>query len=129
MLGMSGVQYTILTGIAHLQGESGAPVKNIARHLHMSPSFVTMEIAKMVGLGVIRKRQDTVDRRRVQVMLSTRGWKLLDKIVPIQQPVNDKLFDRLSKDDFAAFSRIIAVIADNCDESKAVLDYLKRARR
>ncbi|MGE0278534.1 MAG: MarR family winged helix-turn-helix transcriptional regulator [Nitrospiraceae bacterium] len=128
MLGLSGVQYTLLTAIAHLQGEDGVSVKDIARHLHMSPSFVTMETAKMVAIRVIRKRQDDADRRRVQLMVSARGWNLLDKIVPVQQPVNDTLFDTLSKQDFAAFSRIIAVIADNSDRAKAVLDLLKHSR-
>lgn len=125
MLGMSGVQYTILTAIAHLQGETGVAVKDIAAHLHLSPSFVTMETAKMVLIRVIGKRQDRHDRRRVQLTVSSRGWRLLDKILPIQQPVNDVLFDGLSREDFDAFARIVATIAGNSDRAKATLELLK----
>lgn len=128
MLGMSGIQYTVLTAIAHLQSEEGVAVNTVARHLHLSPSFVTMETAKMVTLGVIAKRQDKVDKRRVQLAVSPRGWKLLDHIVPIQQPVNDALFESLSKDDFHAFARIIAVIADNAERASALLELLKLSR-
>jgi DNA-binding MarR family transcriptional regulator len=128
MLGLSGVQYTMLTAIAYLQGEEGVAVNTIARHLHLSASFVTMETAKMVAIRVIQKRQDTVDRRRVQLMVSNRGWKLLDIIVPIQQPVNDTMFDGLSRDDFCTFSRIIAIIADNSDRAKALLELLKHSQ-
>ena len=41
--------------------------------------------------------------------MSSRGWRLLDKILPIQQPVNDVLFDGLSREDFDAFARIVEI--------------------
>jgi len=125
MLGVSGVQYTMLTAIAYLQGDDGVPVNTVARHLHLSPSFVTMETAKMVALGVVRKTQDSIDKRRVQLTLAPRGWKLLDRIVPIQQPVNDAFFENLSNADFLAFARIIAIIADNAERAMALLERLK----
>jgi DNA-binding MarR family transcriptional regulator len=128
MLGMSGVQYTVLTAIAHLQGDEGVSVNAVARHLHLSPSFVTMEIAKMVALGVVDKSQDSTDKRRVQLTVSDRGWELLDAIIPIQRPVNDALFEGLTHEDFVAFCRIIATIADNAERASALLELLKHAR-
>ena len=127
MLGMSGVQYTVLTAIAHLQQTDGVPVNAVAKHLHLSPSFVTMEAAKMVALGVIDKAQDSVDKRRVQLTVSQRGWDLLDEILPIQRPVNDALFEGLSREDFVAFCRIIAIIADNAERASALLELLKHS--
>jgi len=128
MLGMSGVQYTVLTAIAHLQGTEGVSVNAVARHLHLSPSFVTMEAAKMVALRVIDKAQDSADKRRVQLTVSQRGWDLLDNILPIQRPVNDALFEGLSREDFVAFCRIIAMIADNAERASALLELLKHSR-
>ena len=127
MLGLSGMQYTILTAVAYLQAPEGVALNVVAKHLHVSPSFVTMEIGKMVDLGVVLKRPDTVDKRRVQLRVSARGWKLLDSIVPIQQPVNDALFADLTANDIDTFSRIISVIANNSERAKALLKLLKHS--
>lgn len=128
MLGMSGIQYTVLTAIAHLQKTDGVSVNAVARHLHLSPSFVTMEVAKMVALDVVDKAQDSTDKRRVQLTVSRRGWALLDDIIPIQRPVNDALFEGLSREDFVAFCRMIALIADNAERATALLELLKHSR-
>jgi DNA-binding MarR family transcriptional regulator len=128
MLGVSGIQYTMLTAIAFLQGDTGVAVNVVARHLHLSPSFVTMETAKMVALDVVRSKPDSTDKRRVHLTVSPKGWRLLDKIVPIQRPVNDALFENISKTDFLAFARIIAVIADNAERALALLELLKHSR-
>ena len=127
MLGLSGVQYTILTAIAYLQGEEGTPVNVVARHLHVSASFVTMEIVKMVKLGVVAKLPHPTDKRRVQLKVSKTGWKLLNSIVPIQQPVNDALFGNLSAADIDSFARIIDVLAENGEHAKALLELLKHS--
>lgn len=129
MLGITGIQYTILTAIAHLQGTDGVAVNTIAQHLHLTPSFITMETAKLVSRDIVQKRTDDLDRRRVKLMLSPQGWQLLDDIVPIQQPVNDLLFDGISTQEFRAFSRTIAVIAENSERAQDLLAFLKHSMK
>lgn len=129
MLGITGIQYTILTAIAHLQGMDGVAVNTIAQHLHLTPSFITMETAKLVSRDIVQKRTDDLDRRRVKLMLSSQGWQLLDDIVPIQQPVNDLLFDGISTQEFRAFSRTIAVIAQNSERAQDLLTFLKHSMK
>jgi len=129
MLGITGIQYTILTAIGHLQGVDGVAVNTIAQHLHLTPSFITMETAKLVARDIVQKRTDDSDRRRVKLMLSRHGWKLLDDIVPIQQPVNDALFDDISTQEFRAFSRTIAVVAENAERAQALLALLKHSKK
>lgn len=129
MLGITGIQYTILTAIAHLQGTDGVAVNTIAQHLHLTPSFITMETAKLVSRDIVQKRTDDLDRRRVKLMLSSQGWQLLDDIVPIQQPVNDLLFDGISTQEFRAFSRTIAVIAENSERAQDLLAFLKHSMK
>lgn len=129
MLGITGIQYTVLTAIAHLQGTDGVAVNTIAQHLHLTPSFITMEAAKLVAQDIVQKRTDDQDRRRVKLMLSRHGWKLLDDIVPMQQPVNDVLFEHISTQEFRAFSRTIAVIAQNAERAQALLAFLKHSKK
>lgn len=129
MLGITGIQYTILTAIAHLQGTDGVAVNAIAQHLHLTPSFITMETAKLVSRDIVQKRTDDLDRRRVKLMLSSQGWQLLDDIVPIQQPVNDLLFDGISTEAFRAFSETIAMIAQNSERAQDLLTFLKHSMK
>ena len=120
MLGVSGIQYTILTAIAHLLSPDGrVAVVDVARHLHVAASFVTMEINKLVRKGFVRKLPDETDKRRVQLDLTTQGWQLIDSIVPMQQPVNDAFFDRLSAKDFTALCRLMAILAENSERARA----------
>jgi DNA-binding MarR family transcriptional regulator len=129
MLGITGIQYTIVTAIAHLQGTDGVAINTIAQRLLLTPSFITMETAKLVSRGIVQKRTDDRDRRRVKLMLSAQGWQLLDDIVPIQQPVNDMLFDGISTQQFLAFSETIALIARNSERAKDLLAYLKHSMK
>lgn len=126
MQGLTGIQYTILTAIAHLLNpDGGVAVVDVARHLHVTPSFITMEVRKLVQRGFVGKLPDPTDKRRVRLELTTAGWQLIDSVVPMQQPVNDAFFDRLSAKDFAALSRLMAILADNSKRARAVHMVLK----
>ena len=65
MIGLTGVQYTMLICIAHLQGGKGVGVKEIADHLNCTGAFVTIETGKLANLGLVEKRQNPGDKRRV----------------------------------------------------------------
>ena len=58
MIGLSGVQYTILICIAHLEEGRGVGVKAIADHLSYTGAFVTIETGKLAALGLVEKRQN-----------------------------------------------------------------------
>jgi DNA-binding MarR family transcriptional regulator len=130
MLGLSGVQYTILTALAHLQNpDVGVAIVDVARHLHVTPSFITLEVNKLVQKELVGKLPDNTDKRRVQLELTEKGWQLIDSVVPMQQPVNDAFFDRLSAKDFAALSKLMAILADNSERARAAHMMLKAAFR
>ena len=130
MLGLTGIQYTILTAIAHLQSpDGGVAVVDVARHLHVTASFITMEVNKLVEKDFVEKLPDDTDKRRVKLELTAAGWQLIDSVVPMQQPVNDAFFDRLSAKDFAALSKLMAILADNSERARAAHMVLKAAFR
>lgn len=130
MLGLTGIQYTILTAIAHLTiPEGGVAVVDVARHLHVTASFVTMEVNKLVQQGLVDKRPDDTDKRRVQLELTEEAWELIESVVPMQQPVNDAFFDRLSAKDFAAMCKLMATLAENSERARAVHMLLKTTFR
>ena len=96
-IGLTGIGYTTLISISHLQGATGIGVNAIAEHLHLSGAFITTEVAKLVRAGLVRKRVNAKDKRRVLLTVTPAGRKLLNKLAVVQAPVNDALFETLSR--------------------------------
>jgi DNA-binding MarR family transcriptional regulator len=123
-LGMTGVQYTTLISIAHLQGETGVGVNAIAEHLHLSGAFITTEVAKLVKAGLVRKRANATDKRRVLLTITASGRKALGNLVRIQAPVNDALFDCLSASEFVQLKGIMTRLVPCAARALSLQAYL-----
>jgi DNA-binding MarR family transcriptional regulator len=122
--GLSGIGYTTLMSVAHLQENEGVGVSRIAEHLHLSGAFVTIEVAKLVKAGLVRKRPNDKDRRRVLLTVAPKGRKLLDDLAPLQVPVNDALFSCLTREEFAQFAGMMERLVHCGDEALALLQTL-----
>ena len=127
-IGLTGIGYTTLISISHLQGPSGIGVNAIAEHLHLSGAFITTEVAKLVRAGLVRKRVNAKDKRRVLLTVTPAGRKLLNKLAVVQAPVNDALFEALSADDFVRLKTMMARLVPCAARGLSLLDYLTGAR-
>ena len=114
-LGLTGIAYTTLMSIAHLQGEEGVGVARLAEHVHLSGAFVTIEVAKLVTAGLVEKRVNAKDRRRVLLTASGKGRAALRRLTALQVPVNDALFECLSDSDFDKLRSVIGTLV-GCGE-------------
>jgi DNA-binding MarR family transcriptional regulator len=123
-IGLTGTAYTTLMSIAHLQGQEGVGVNRVAEHLHLSGAFVTIEVAKLVKAGVVEKRTNTKDRRRVLLTLTPAGRKLLDELAAVQAPVNDALFSCLGADEFLRLKEIMEQLVSCGDRALSLLSFL-----
>jgi DNA-binding MarR family transcriptional regulator len=119
-LGLSGTGYTCLMAVAFLQGTDGVGVNAIACHLHLSPAFITLEIAKLVDAGLVLKRTDGRDRRRVLLTLSAKGREGLEILSALQVPVNDVLFGCINSRDFSRLRQLMPKLVQ-CSESAVEL--------
>ncbi|WP_448030400.1 MarR family winged helix-turn-helix transcriptional regulator [Bradyrhizobium liaoningense] len=122
-LGISAIAYTTLISVAHLQGEEGVGVSRVAEHLHLSGAFVTIEVSKLVKAGLIHKRANQEDRRRVLLTVTPKARKLLDQLVELQAPVNDALFDCLSASEFLQFSSMMARLVPCGDKAVSLMNF------
>ena len=127
-IGLSGVAYTTLRSVAFLQGKNGIGVNELAEHLHLSPAFVTIEVAKLVKAGLIEKRVNEQDRRRVLLTVSPDGQGKLDQLLTLQAPVNDALFETLSEAEFLEFAKTIRRLVACGDRALSLMDLLKTER-
>lgn len=123
-IGLSGIQYTILICIAHLDESNGVGVKDIAKHLTLSGAFITIETGKLEKQKLVTKLKNPADKRSVLLKVTHRGNTLLNKLAPIQQKVNDALFNSLSKNDFIFLNKLIIDMVNDAQMASAMLKYL-----
>ena len=124
LIGLSGIQYTILISVAHLDENNGIGVKRIARHLSLSGAFITIETGRLEKRGLVSKTQNPEDKRSVLVKLTRKGDALLAKLAPAQVEVNDTLFASLSRADFDRLNKMLAGMVRGSDDASAMLTYL-----
>lgn len=127
-IGLSGIQYTVLISIAHLGDGQGVGVKEVAEHLALSGSFVTLTGGQLTRMGLVEKRIDAKDRRRVRLTVTARGRALLARLAPVQREVNDVLFEPLDRRGLAALTRSMAALIDSGDAAVGLLQYLAGSR-
>jgi DNA-binding MarR family transcriptional regulator len=123
-LGLSGVQYTLLVTIRQLQGGEGVGVKAVAEHLAFSAPFVTVETGRLAALGVVEKLPDPADGRRVRLLLTPRGRELLARLAPMQQEINDVLFEPVTAANFAEARAMARDLRQAAERAVLLSDYL-----
>ncbi|MCK9506989.1 MAG: MarR family transcriptional regulator [Pigmentiphaga sp.] len=124
LIGLSGVQFSILLSIKQLSAEGEVTVNQLADHLHFSGSFVTVETGKLQKRGLIAKRPHLLDRRKMVLSITEEGFKLLDRLAETQYAVNDILFDKLSARDFAQLHHLFSQMVTNSDAAMLELSHL-----
>jgi DNA-binding MarR family transcriptional regulator len=124
MIGLSGAQYTILICVAHLQGTRGVGVKEIADHLSYTGAFVTIETGKLIGRGLVEKRQNPGDKRRVLLTVTGRARDLLNELAPAQRQINDTLFESLSGEEFSHLCGLAENLTRDARNAQGLVDFL-----
>src|SRR5580704_14975771 len=117
LIGLSGIQYTILISVGHLEIESNASVTRVARHLSLSGAFVTVETGKLIKLGLLTKQTDPKDRRRVCLRMTSKGLDLLASLAPAQRKVNDVLFEPIEAEQFPALRNLVDRLMKSGDQA------------
>src|SRR3954467_12544194 len=52
VIGLAGIEYTVLISIAHLSVSTDGNVKTVAEHLHLSGAFMTSVTRRLLQLGL-----------------------------------------------------------------------------
>jgi flavin reductase (DIM6/NTAB) family NADH-FMN oxidoreductase RutF/DNA-binding MarR family transcriptional regulator len=121
LLGLSGIQYTILTTIACLQQQRSVRAGELARSLRLSESFLAAEVIRLAELGIVEKSAIKQDQGYA---LSEQGRNLLERIAPVQRPVNNVLFESLGQDDFRTFAEMVERLSEAGRHASALSDSL-----
>lgn len=123
-IGLSGTQYTILISIARRERKGGVGLRDIAERLHFTPAFLTIEVNKLAAAGLIAKKENPDDRRRVLLTISPKARELLRSIRAIQQPANSVLFEDVTTDDFDMMRRKMLGLVNNSERALQLIGLL-----
>lgn len=118
-------QYNMIMIIAQYEGQTGISVSEVASHLHVTNTFVTAEIKKLMRVGLVEKSPNPTDARSVLLHLTPEGEARVRTLEPELLFVNDHLFRDLSKTDFRHLSRIVASLIGDFARTIALLGTLK----
>lgn len=129
MIGLAGAEYTVLISIAHLSQDGDVNVKTVAGHLYLSGAFITAMVGRLLALGLIDKRIDAGDKRRVALTVSEKGRTALERLAPIQRRVNDVEFGDLSREEFKLLTAIVDRLIDSGARAVALQNYLLAAKK
>jgi DNA-binding MarR family transcriptional regulator len=137
IIGLTGVQYEIFMIVRHFGAAEtrsadakseakggGISVGQVAARLHRSGAFTTIEAAKMVERGILQKRTDPADGRKVLLALTAAGEALARTLAPYQQQVNDVLFESVDKRRFETLSAIVRDLVASGDGAVALSEFL-----
>jgi DNA-binding MarR family transcriptional regulator len=124
VIGLAGIEYTVLISIAHLSRDGDVNVKTVADHLYLSGAFITAVAGKLMKLGLIHKKVDAGDRRRVTLTVSAQGRAALERLAPIQRQVNDMEFGTLTRQEFELLTGIVERLIESGARAVALQNYL-----
>jgi MarR family transcriptional regulator, organic hydroperoxide resistance regulator len=124
IIGLAGIEYTVLIAIAHLSQDGAVNVKSVADHLYLSGAFITAVAGRLLRRGLIHKASDADDRRRVSLTVSDKGRAALDRLAPLQRRVNDVEFSCLSRQEFETLTNLVDRLIDSGARAVALQNYL-----
>lgn len=124
VIGLAGIEYTVLIAIAHLSQDRDVNVKTVADHLYLSGAFITSVARRLLRLGLIHKKADAGDRRRVTLTVSEKGRAALRRLAPTQRRVNDVEFGCLSRQEFELLTALVDRLIESGARAVALQTYL-----
>jgi DNA-binding MarR family transcriptional regulator len=128
-IGLSGTQYSILMAIARLSDQSPElGINQLAEQLHWSGAFVTIEVNKLVAAGLVAKKSNPVDRRRVLLSITPAARRKLVQLQPIQVPSNDSLFEPLSAEDFQMLRQVMSKLTVSGERTLSLIAFLVQSK-
>jgi DNA-binding MarR family transcriptional regulator len=124
VIGLAGIEYTVLISIRHLAADGDVGVRDVAAHLHLSGAFTTTITNRLLTKGLIDKAPHPVDKRRLCLTVTPHGDALLDRLAPTQMQVNDAQFNCLTAKEFHQLLDMVERLVQSSNQAVALQHYL-----
>jgi DNA-binding MarR family transcriptional regulator len=118
-LSITASQFIVLIGAAHRQGREGVTIRALAGHTQLAATHVTTEVGRLIAKGFLTKRANVRDRRSVLVRLTPKGEAAIRSVNQLLRRVNDRLFQNVSRSEFAAVTDFLVKFSKNSEMALA----------
>lgn len=124
LIGVSSPQYEILNHLReNTRRTEGLTVTEIAQRLHCSGAFVTTEVGKLHRSGLVVRKRDPADARRVRLTLAPACESRFREIASLQQEINNTLFASLTSRQFQVLCEVFPKLAEDSHSAIALAEY------
>jgi DNA-binding MarR family transcriptional regulator len=96
--------------MALLHEQPGLGASAIAKGAVLPSASVTRHVDKLVELGMVVRRVDPADKRRVVLALSTRGQENAERLLAEERAVEDTIAAGLGAERFKALARDLSML-------------------
>lgn len=103
--------------LAHLELCGALTQNGIATSTGQHPGATSRLLVDLEEQGLVRRRRDRKDQRRILVDLTKRGQAHLDRYKPLMESVTDRLFAGFTADDLTELQRLLRKLAGDADEA------------
>lgn len=112
-------QYGILTGqwsvLRILWEEEGLSQVELADRMRVEKASLTNTLDGMERLGLITRKRNSEDRRKVNIFLTAKGQKLKDKLLPYAGKINRRATKGMSVADAAELRTLLLKVIANLE--------------
>ena len=88
-LGLTHPQYLILLALWETEGP--VTMGEVGRRTHMETGALTPQVKKMEAAGLLKRRRDEKDERKVWVQPTAKAWGLRPQVLDVRREVVDRL--------------------------------------
>lgn len=105
----------------HLRQQPGITQKALADILHVSAATLSVSIKRFESAGLVERRVDEEDARRVRLYLTAEGEQLDDRCAKGRHFLIDALFTDFSDEDIEVFDGFLVRMTDNLNRASEKL--------
>jgi DNA-binding MarR family transcriptional regulator len=106
-----------LAGILdHLSGDSFLSISELARHLDVTESTISIQIGRLERSGYVRRTSDSQDRRRVRVRLTAAGMRVQEQNSVLDPDLVRRMISLLQPSEAEAAVHGLELLAEAAEE-------------
>jgi len=113
----------------HLDAREPVMLLELARHMGVTPSTMSLEVQQLVRKGYVTRERDTKDGRRLMLRLSSGGVRVREANSVLDTERVRKMLARLSREECAAGIAGLALLAKAASEQTEELRKRRRPGR
>ena len=124
---LGGIQHTILQSIRHLGATRSIGIRDVADHLGLSGSFITVETAKLESMGLLEKKQSKTDQTPKYRSALRKRSRALKRSRLYSRRSGDLQFGGLTAKQFRELVPVILQLVQTSREALFLLHHLRHS--